>query len=199
MEYKTFLQEQDIIEASFKLGVDIFNAEYYPTFIVGLWRGGSTVGIYLQECLQSLGVITNHIAIRTSYVGPRRYAEDLAKSNLPIRVHSTEYLIKTLRAEDRLLIVDDVFGSGRNVAAVIDQLKRRLRRNFPEHLRVACLFQRTSQHQGSFQPDFVGAETNNWLILPYELQDLSYDELALHKPAVIDLIETYGLTLPKLS
>ena len=107
MQRKTFLSEQHIIEASFQLGVQIFNAGFHPTFIVGLWRGGSTVGIYLQECLQALGVVTNHIAVRTSYAGPKRYAEDLEKTDPKLRVHGTEYLIKTLQAEDRLLIVDD--------------------------------------------------------------------------------------------
>ena len=58
----TFLQEHQIIEDSFRLGVEVFNSGFRPTFIVGLWRGGSTVGIYLQECLQTLGIETNHIA-----------------------------------------------------------------------------------------------------------------------------------------
>lgn len=198
MTAKIFVDEQTVIDESFRLGVQVYNSGFRPTFIVGLWRGGSTVGIYLQECLQSLGVVTNHIAIRTSYAGPKRYAEDLKKPNHQIRVHGTEYLIKTLRAEDRLLIVDDVFSSGRNMAAVIEQLKTRLKRNLPEDLRVACLFQRKSQNPGSLQPDFVGSQTNHWLTLPYELQDLSLNELALHKPAVIALIETYGLRLPDL-
>ena len=35
-------------------------------FIVGLWRGGSPVGIGVQDCLEYLGVETDHIAIRTS-------------------------------------------------------------------------------------------------------------------------------------
>ena len=56
---KTFLTEQSVMEDSFKLSVQIYKSGFRPTFIVGLWRGGSTVGIYVQECLQTLGVETS--------------------------------------------------------------------------------------------------------------------------------------------
>jgi len=53
---KQFLDEQSVILDSFRLGTTIFSSGFRPTFIVGLWRGGSTIGIYVQECLQTLGV-----------------------------------------------------------------------------------------------------------------------------------------------
>jgi hypoxanthine phosphoribosyltransferase len=37
-----------------------------PSFIVGVWRGGTPVGIAVQEILDYLGVQTDHISIRTS-------------------------------------------------------------------------------------------------------------------------------------
>ena len=43
-----------------------------------------------------------------------------------IQVHGTQYLLDTLSADDKLLIVDDVFATGRNVLAVLDHLKSRL-------------------------------------------------------------------------
>jgi len=60
---KHFISEEELLNDSYRLGVKIYNSG----FVVGLWRGGSTVGIYVQECLQHLGVKMNHIAIRTSY------------------------------------------------------------------------------------------------------------------------------------
>ncbi len=53
---KRFLDEETLIQDAFKLGVQIFESGFRPTFTVGLWRGGSSVGIYVQECLQTLGV-----------------------------------------------------------------------------------------------------------------------------------------------
>ncbi|MGY8696908.1 MAG: hypoxanthine phosphoribosyltransferase, partial [Verrucomicrobiia bacterium] len=55
---KNFLDEATIIMDSFRIGVQVFESGFRPTFIVGLWRGGSAVGIYVQECLQALGVET---------------------------------------------------------------------------------------------------------------------------------------------
>ena len=66
---KKYIREKVLIQDSFKLAIKIFNSQFKPDFLVGLWRGGSTVGIYVQECLQHLGVQTDHISIRTSYQG----------------------------------------------------------------------------------------------------------------------------------
>jgi len=187
MQQKTFIDETTIIEDSFRLGVEIYRSRFNPTFIVGLWRGGSTIGIYIQECLQTLGINTDHIAIRTSYAGEHEYRKMLQAENPDIRVHGTQYLLETLNAQDRLLIVDDVFSSGLNMQAVLAKLKDRLKRNLPEQIRLACLYRKPKRSRVAFQPDYFLHETNNWLVLPYELSGLSDEELAQHKPAVLGL------------
>ena len=95
---KRYLEEQQIIEDSFRLGVQIFESGFRPTFIVGLWRGGSAVGIYVQECLQTLGVQTDHIALRTSYPGLPDY-QNMVETPERIRVHGTQYLIENLMTQ----------------------------------------------------------------------------------------------------
>ncbi len=62
MASKQFIQEEDLICDAFRLGVQIFNSGFRPTFVVGLWRGGSSVGIYVQECLQYLGAALEEAA-----------------------------------------------------------------------------------------------------------------------------------------
>ena len=96
---KQFLTEDSLIQDSFRLGVKIFESGFKPTFIVGLWRGGSSVGIYVQECLQTLGLKTDHISIRTSYKGMPAY-ESMVNDPSSIRVHGTQYLIENLNADD---------------------------------------------------------------------------------------------------
>ena len=64
-----------MLHDAYRLGVQIYNSGFRPTFIVGLWRGGSSVGISVQECLQYLGVETDHICIRTSYRGADSYQQ----------------------------------------------------------------------------------------------------------------------------
>ena len=178
---KRFLKEQQIIEDSFRLGVQIFESGFRPSFIVGLWRGGSAVGIYVQECLQALGVFTDHIALRTSYPGLADY-QNMVDEPERIRVHGTQYLIENLNADDGLLIVDDVFSSGHNINAVINRLQSKLKRNMPQEVRIATLYQRTGFNRTSVQPDFCLHQTNDWLVFPYELKGLTKAEIAEHKP-----------------
>ena len=185
---KHFLDEQQLLLDSFKLGVQVVESKFRPTFIVGLWRGGSTVGIYVQECLQTLGIDTDHIAIRTSYRGAPSYEAMVSEPDAQIRVHGTEYLLENLNAEDSLLIVDDVFSTGLNIQAVIKHLQKRLKRNFPGQVKVATLYQRPSSRRTEFPPDYYLHNTADWLVFPYEMSGLSLDEIHQHKPYLSDLI-----------
>ena len=184
---KVFLNEDSLIEDSFRLGVQIYKQGYRPTFIVGLWRGGSAVGIYVQECLQTLGVVTDHISIRTSYRGLPSYESMLAEPG-NIRIHGTQYLIENLNEADSLLIVDDVFSSGNSIDATVKHLKRHLKRNFPKDVKVASLYRRPSYQRTVIQPDFCLHETQDWLVFPYELKGLTAEEIEQHKPYVAKLV-----------
>lgn len=178
---KKFLDEEDLILDSFKLGVKIFESGFRPTFIVGLWRGGSSVAIYVQECLQTLGIDTNHISLRTSYRGQPSYQEMVASSNAEIRVHGTQYLLENLNANDSLLLVDDVFSTGKSIEAVKKRLRRHLKRNMPGQVKIAALWQRPSFQETPIAPDYILHKTEDWLVFPYELSGLTMDEIKTHK------------------
>ena len=188
MDNKVFLGEQEVLLDAYRLGVQIFNAGFHPTFIVGLWRGGSTVGIAVQECLQALGVETDHISIRTSYSGVNRYQEMIDNPEDTIRVHGTQYLLESLNKTDSLLIVDDVYSTGFNVAAVIRRLQSRMKRNMPESIRVACLWYKPEKNRTGRTPDYYIHKGEDWLVLPYELCGLTDEELRDHKPFVLPIL-----------
>jgi len=176
---KVFLDEDSLIEESFQLATQIMASGFKPTFIVGLWRGGSSVGIYVQECLQTLGVKTDHISIRTSYTGSKNY-QTSSHNEQPIRVHGLTYLVKKLNVEDKLLIVDDMYRSGKNVNATISELKRRLRKNMPTDVRVATVWKDASLSDDE-GPDYSVHQTKDWVVFPYELQGLTLEEIQKHK------------------
>ena len=48
MQDKRFIGEQELLEDSYRLARKIYRSGFRPDFIVGVWRGGSTVGIYVQ-------------------------------------------------------------------------------------------------------------------------------------------------------
>ena len=128
---KRFVAADDLLRDSFQLAATISEAGFEPDFLVGLWRGGSAVGIAVQEGLDFLGVKTDHIAIRTSYRGAPSYNEMVSKAE-SIRVHGLQYLLENLCSHHSLLIVDDVYSTGSSVQAVIDQLTLKTRRNLPQ-------------------------------------------------------------------
>ena len=185
---KIFVTEEELLLDAYRLGVEVFNSGFRPSFIVGLWRGGSSVGIAVQECLQHLGVETDHIALRTSYRGMQRYQRMVDEASSEIRVHGTQYLLETMNAEDGLLIVDDVYSTGLNVKAVIDRLASRMRRNLPHDLRIAVPWYKPARNRTGRMPDYYLHETDKWLVLPYELNGLSLDEIRARKPFLAPLI-----------
>ena len=188
MTGKHFIAEEDLIADAFRLGVAIYNDKFRPTFVVGLWRGGSSVGIYVQECLQFLGIETDHIAVRTSYSGQPDYAEMVANPDDKIRVHGTQYLLESLNADDKLLLVDDVCSSGLTLQAVRKRLEARLKCNMPKSVRIATVWNKPGHNRTGKEPDYCVHETDDWLVLPYELKGLSEAELAREKPLVAELI-----------
>ena len=132
---------------SFKLGVDIYNSGFRPNFIVGVWRGGTPVGIAIQEILAYLGNESDHIAIRTSsYIA-------IANQSKEVRVHGIDYLIAHMNAEDSLLLVDDVFDSGRSIKAILDTLNERARKNIPHDVRVAMPWYKPERNIIDMVPD----------------------------------------------
>lgn len=185
---KRFIEEEELLEEGFRLAVEIFDSGFRPDFIVGIWRGGSTVGIYVQECLQYLGVKTDHIAIRTSYRGQPSYGE-LIDNPERIRVHGLQYLFENLDREDKLLIVDDVLSSGYNIEAVVQRLERKCKRNMPDEVRVAVPYYKPSKNLSGRTPDYFLHTTDDWLVLPYELQGLTGEEISQFKPEVRAMID----------
>lgn len=185
--HKKSIAANDLLLDSFQLAANIHNAGFKPDFLVGLWRGGSAVGIAVQEGLDHFGCKTDHIAIRTSYTGADGYSQMVDKAD-SIRVHGMQYLLENLCAEHSLLIVDDVYSSGSSVNAVIEQLAKRTRRNLPHDIRIASVWYRPTDRTVR-PPDYFVHETSDWLVLPYELSGMSIDELRSHKPGLGDLFD----------
>ena len=182
-----FIEANDLLRDSFQLAANIHAAGFQPDFLVGLWRGGSAVGIAVQEGLDYFGNKTDHIAVRTSYSGAPRYSQMISKRDA-IRVHGLQYLLENLCSHHSLLIVDDVYSTGSSVNAVIRQLTDKLRRNLPQDIRVATVWYRPSD-KTLRTPDYFVHETNDWLVLPYELTGFSIDELRQNRPAMAGLLD----------
>ena len=182
-----FIEADNLLRDSFQLAANIFEAGFKPDFLVGLWRGGSAVGIAVQEGLDYFGVKTDHIAIRTSYTGARNYPQMISSGD-NIRVHGLQYLLENLCSHHSMLIVDDVYSTGSSVNAVINQLAKKTRRNLPHDIRIATVWYRPTE-KTLRTPDYFVHETDDWLVLPYEMSGFSIAELSENRPAMASLFE----------
>lgn len=168
---KTFITAQQLLEDSFRLASQVYEDNFRPEFIIGIWRGGAPVGIAVQEYFEFKGVETDHISVRTSsYYG-------IGQQSKSIRVHGLHYLIENANANDRLLIVDDVFDSGRSVDALIKQIKTQSRLNTPSDIRVACPWYKPGKNLVDFEPDYFVHQSEEWLVFPHELAGLEVSEI----------------------
>ena len=180
---KRYIGAQELLEDSFRLGLKILASAFRPNFIVGVWRGGTPVGIAVQEILSYFGVQTDHIAIRTSlYTAPGQRGDK-------VRVHGLGYLIKSMNAEDSLLIVDDVYDSGLSIQAVLHSLRLKGRRNTPHDIRIATPWFKPSNNRTDRVPEYYLHETDEWLVFPHELEGLTREEIDAHKTGLAAILE----------
>lgn len=178
---KTVLTAQELLEDSFRLGIEILESGFEPTLIIAIWRGGTPVGMAVQEILAYCGVESDHIAIRTSsYTGVDQRSE--------VAVHGLDYIIDKIAQEDRVLIVDDVFDTGNTFAAVLRELKRRARGNTPADIRIAAPWYKPTRNQTALVPDYYLHETAEWLVFPHELDALTPEETQQCRPALHDIV-----------
>jgi len=182
---KVYLTAQELLEDSFKLARQILESSFRPTFIIAVWRGGAPIGIAVQEFLSYHGIQTDNIAIRTaSYSG----IDDQSRE---IQLFGLNYLVKNMQHSDKLLIVDDVFDTGRSMEAIIEELRRRCRLNTPEDIHIAVPYYKPSRNQVEFEPDYVVHETTEWLKYPHSLEGLSVKEMREKRPAIYEIIKQH--------
>lgn len=182
MSEKTFISPESLLRDSYRLAAHVIASDFRPNFIVGVWRGGTPVGIAVQELFDYYGLHCDHIAIRTSsYVG-------IDQADKTVRVHGLDYIIKNVNSEDRLLIVDDVFDSGRSIMAIIDTLKRKARKNTPDDIRVATAYYKPARNTSPRVPDYYVHETEDWLVFPHEMSGLTRDEVGTGRPWIADIL-----------
>lgn len=180
---KRYITAAELLRDSFRLASQVYEDGFRPQFIVGIWRGGAPIGIAVQEYFDYKEVQTDHIAVRTSsYYG-------INKQHKEIKVHGLHYLIENANADDGLLIVDDVFDSGRSIDALMKEISKLSRKNMPTDIRIACPWYKPSNKAVTMTPDYFVTETDEWLVFPHELSGLTPDEIKEGKTDLIEILD----------
>ena len=181
---KHYISAQGLLDDSFSLGAQIYDSGFRPSFILALWRGAAPIGIAIQEFLAYQGVSADHIAIRaSSYSG-------IDSQQREVKIFGMNYLVKNVTHDDRLLIVDDVFDTGRTIDALIRHLSKMARLNTPDDIRVAVPYYKPTRNQTSREPDYFLHNTKQWLKFPHSLEGLTEDEIRQHRPEIAKILAT---------
>lgn len=185
---KRYITPQQLLQDAFVLAWQVFESGFRPTCIVGVWRGGTPVGIAVHELLQVLGVTADHMAIQTrSYSG-------VGQRDDTVQVDGLEYLARRLDREDALLLVDDVYDSGLSLARVCDDLRATCGPDTPA-IRIATPYFKPGNNRSGRDPDYYLHTTDDWLVFPHELEGLTPQELAAHKPELAPVLPQLLKTL----
>jgi len=177
---KQFIDAQQLLDDSFSLGFQNLESGYVPHFIIGVWRGGTPVGIAVQELLDYFGIETDHIAIRTSFYTAIGETAD------KVKVHGLGHIIDNLRKADSILIVDDVYDTGLSMKQIVEDIKQACAGNLPE-ICIATPYFKPSNNRTDRTPDYYLHKTDKWLVFPHELSGLSVQELLDKKPGIATL------------
>lgn len=182
---KNYITAQSLLEDSFRLAAKVYDDGFKPQFIIGIWRGGAPIGIAVQEYFDFKKVETDHISVRTSsYYG-------INQQNKEIKVHGLHYIIENANASDSLLIVDDVFDSGRSIDALVTQLKLLTRKNMPQDIRIACPWYKPKNRKVDIEPDYYIHASDEWLVFPHEIDGLTPEEIRKSKSDLANVLHLF--------
>jgi hypoxanthine phosphoribosyltransferase len=172
---KIFLTADHFQEDCFQLARKIYDdTTWRPELILALWRGGAQPGVIISEVFSFLGLNIPHNIIKCS-----SYESIGEQSN--IRFFGADDILKEIQPGQRVLIVDDVFDTGRTAAAVRQRLTH-------ADTRFAMVYWKPEASKVDFAPDYYIHKCNQWIVFPHELKDLTRDEIRQKSPQLEALL-----------
>lgn len=179
---KYFIDSQTLLRDSFQLAKNIYQDNFIPDYIIGVWRGGAPIAMAIQEFFSFKNINVNHFPVKVSSYN------SINQQNNNITVDDISLLVKAINKENSVLLVDDIFDSGRSIKALLEQMKKIMKDDFPSTIKVACPWYKPLNNQVDFNPDYYLHQSEKWLVFPHELTGLSIDELKANKLEIFNLL-----------
>ena len=113
---KIILNSDELISDSFRLGMQIIKSGFIPTMILVLWRGGAIIGMAIHELMIYKKFQLNHMILKaSSYQNTQR--QDV------VSIEGLESVLRNLKKDEKVLIVDDIFDSGKTMSSLVAMIK----------------------------------------------------------------------------
>jgi len=101
-----------------------------------------------------------------------------------------EIILQFLRPAQNILLVDDVFDTGRTIETIISKLSAEMGGANKLNIKVAVPWYKPNRNVTRHIPDYYLHQTDDWLVFPHEIKGLSLKELQKSKPEVANIILT---------
>lgn len=177
---KKHLTADAFLADSWRLAAKVRASGWRPDVLIALWRGGAAVGVAVHEFLKASGWDVRHFPLKCkSYTGIGRNGE--------VEFTFGDETFGSLGRGERVLVVDDVFDSGRTAEAV----KRRIEAVGAE-MKIATVYWKRENNETSLSPDFFVADPGGeWLVFPHEIDGLDAGEIEEKDPALAALLAPF--------
>ncbi len=175
---KHYLSADEYLRDSWRLAASVRKSGWKPDILIALWRGGAAVGVTLHEYFKVSGWDIRHIPLKcASYSGIGENAGEVVFT-------LGEEIFGMLRPGDKVLVVDDVFDTGKTAKAVSERIAKT-----GAQMRLACVYWKPEKNKTDLKPDYfvkdVGLE---WIVFPHEIEGLTGEEIAVKDPLLASLL-----------
>lgn len=177
MNDKNYIGADRYLQNCWRLAAAVRKSGWRPDFLLGLWRGGAPVAIALHEFFTVTGWDVQHVPLKCkSYSG-------IGDNEGEVVFTHGDIVFGTFRAGNKVLVVDDVFDTGKTVAAVKNRMD-----DAGIDMRTACVYWKPEKNLTSLKPDyFVEDVGGEWIVFPHEIDGLTEDEIARKDPVLAEL------------
>jgi len=162
---------------SFEFARKIWDSGFRPDLLIGLWRGGTPIAISVHEFFVYMGHSCANLPVKcASYSGMAQTAT--------LSIDLPENFATYLAPGKKILVVDDVFDSGKTAA----RLKQMLSEAGCEP-KIATLYYKPANNKTDIVPDYYLHATDEWIVFPHELEGLTLDEIRCKDPEIARFFE----------
>ena len=136
------------------------------------------MGAAVHEFLKVNGLSLRHMPVKcASYTG-------IGESQSEVVFSHAEDVFASLAPGTKVLVIDDVFDTGRTAAAIHARMA-----DIGCDMRFACVYWKPEKNVTSFTPDFFVKKLNQWIVYPHEIEGLTPEEVVVKDPVLAELLK----------
>ena len=175
---KHYLSADEYLRDVWRLAAAVKKSGWKPDIMIALWRGGAPVGVAMHEYFKVTGWSLQHIPLKcASYAG-------IGENPGVVEFTHGDIVFGMLRKGDKVLVVDDVFDTGKTAAAV----KSRIDAAGVE-MRMACVYWKPNKNITNLKPDYFVKDVGlDWIVFPHEIEGLNKEEIVAKDPFLANLM-----------